>query len=140
MALTGSFRIGHDEAFPMGAFVVGEVEPIRDFDKSTRERFVQQLDRETGLPLWSVTVLDADPAARKSDKTLTVKIAAPHQPVPPETGPGMPFRPVFFDGLEVRPYVVDNGGGRPRIGYSLRAASMRAPGGKPSPRSSSEAA
>jgi hypothetical protein len=62
-----------DEVFPFGAYVVSEVEPVRDFDKSTRERPVQQRDKESGLPVWSVSVLDADPAARKSDRTVTVK-------------------------------------------------------------------
>ncbi|MEU6696946.1 plasmid replication, integration and excision activator [Pseudonocardia sp. NPDC046786] len=110
------------------AYVVSEVEPVRDFDKSQPGRPVQQLDKETGLPVWSVSVLDADPEARSKDKTVVVKIAATHQPVPPEAAAGLPFRPVEFEGLTVTPYVAENSG-RPRVAYSIRAAGMRAPGG-----------
>lgn len=127
MAITNRFHVPMGEVFPDGAFVVSEVEPVRDFDKSAPGRPVQQLDKESGLPVWSVSVLDADPNARRSDKTVTVKIAAQHQPVPPEAAAGLPFRPVEFDGLTVTPYVQENGG-RPRVAYSFRAAAMRAPG------------
>jgi hypothetical protein len=113
-----------DEVFPYGAYVVSEVEPVRDFDKSTRERPVQQLDKESGLPVWSVSVLDADPSARKSDRTVTVKIAAPHQPVPPAPADGIPFAAVEFEMLTVTPYVDDKRG---RVAYSFRARDMRAP-------------
>ena len=65
MAINGRFRVSMEDVFPHGAYVVSEVEPVRDFDKSTRERMVQQVDRDSGLPVWSVSVLDADPAARR---------------------------------------------------------------------------
>jgi hypothetical protein len=128
-----------EDVFAFGAYVVSEVEPVRDFDKSTRERPVQALDRESGLPVWSVSVLDADPAARKTEKTVTVKISAPHQPVPPEAAAGMPFPAVAFDGLTVTPYLDDKRG---RVAYSFRAQSMRAPalGKSHRPSSGSEAA
>jgi hypothetical protein len=136
MAINGRFKVSMGDVFPHGAYVVSEVEPVRDFDKSTRERPVQATDRESGQLVWSVSVLDADPDARKDAKTVTVKISAPVQPVPPEAMAGLPFRPVEFDGLTVTPYVNDNGG-RARIAYSLRATGMRAPqigSGKPAPR------
>jgi hypothetical protein len=127
MAITPRFRVEMGDVFPHGAYVVGEVEKIKDFDKSTPERFVQAEDRESGLALWAVPVMDADPAARKNEKTLTVKIAAKVQPVPPEAVGGLPFRPVEFTGLVVVPYVAE-GAGRPRVAYSIRAESMAAPG------------
>ncbi|QJY46270.1 plasmid replication, integration and excision activator [Pseudonocardia broussonetiae] len=137
MAINGKFKVNHGDVFPHGAYVVGEVEPVRDFERSTRERPVQATDKETGQLVWSVSVLDPDPDARKDAKTVTVKIAAPHQPVPPEAIAGMPFRPVEFDGLTVTPYLNENGG-RTRIAYSFRASAMRAPqqagAGKPTPR------
>jgi hypothetical protein len=142
MAIKNKFPVSMGDVFPHGAYVVSEVEAVRDFDKSAPGRPVQQLDKESGLPVWSVSVLDADPDARRQDKTVVVKIAATHQPVPPESMAGMPFRPVEFDGLTVTPYVMENGG-RPRVAYSFRASGMRAPSGgssKPTPRSSSEAA
>ena len=126
MAIKNKFPVAMGDVFPHGAFVVSEVEPVRDFDKSAPGRPVQQNDKESGLPVWSVSVLDADPEARRADKTVTVKIAATHQPVPPEAAAGLPFRPVEFDGLTVTPYVQENGS-RPRVAFSFRAAAMRAP-------------
>ena len=43
------------------------------------------------------------PTPARSVKTLTVKFVAPHQPVPPEAPPGMPFRPVEFEGPHGHP-------------------------------------
>ncbi|MGH3798428.1 MAG: plasmid replication, integration and excision activator [Pseudonocardiaceae bacterium] len=126
MAINGRFRVSMADVFPAGAFVVGVVDAVRDFEKSTPERFVQQRDRETDLPLWSVSVLDADPGARKGAQTVVVKILDTHQPVPPEAVvvAGHEFRPVEFDGLTVTPYLDDKCN---RVAYSLRARAMRAP-------------
>jgi hypothetical protein len=123
MAINGRFRVSMADVFPAGAFVVGEVEAVRDFDKSTPERFAQAKDRETGEPVWSVPVLDADESAPKGAKTVVVKISAPVQPVPLQAVAGLPFRPVEFEGLTVTPYVDDR---RNRVAYSLRARAMRA--------------
>jgi hypothetical protein len=134
MSVPNRFKVNHGDVFPHGAFVVSEVEPVRDWDKSSPDRRVQAVDKESGLPVWAVSVLDADPDARKDSKTVTVKISAPHQPVPPEALAGMPFRPVEFEGLTVTPYMDDK---RNRVAYSLRANGMRAPQAgvnKPGPR------
>ena len=136
MAINGRFYVAMEDVFPFGAFVVSEVEPVRDFEKSTRERPVQQLDKQSGLPVWSVSVLDADPAARKNEKTVTVKLAAPVQPVAPAPAAGMPFAAVEFDLLTVTPYVDDKRG---RVAYALRAREMRAPSVGKSSRSSDAA-
>lgn len=125
MAINGRFRVSMEDVFPAGAYVVGEVERVRNFDKSTSERFVQATDRDSGELVWSVPVLDADESAPKSAKTVVVKISTPHQPVPPEAVAGLPFRPVEFEGLTVTPYVDDK---RNRVAYSLRARAMHAPG------------
>ena len=125
MAINGRFRVSMADVFPAGAFVVGEVEAVRDFDKSSPERFVQAKDKDTGELVWSVPVLDADESAPKGAKTVVVKISASVQPVPPEAVAGLPFRPVEFDGLTVTPYVDDK---RNRVAYSLRARAMHAPG------------
>jgi hypothetical protein len=110
------------DVFPYGAYVLG-VEPVSDFDKmKAGVGDVQARDRETGERLWSVRVMDGDPAARTSE--VKVKMAAPVQPVPPEPMPGTPFRPVEFEGLTVTPYV-DTSRARPRQGLSLRAAGMQ---------------
>jgi hypothetical protein len=125
MAINGRFKGSMEDLFSHGLFVTSEVEKVRDFDKSTKDTFVQATDKESGLHLWEFTVQDPDPVATKSTRQLTVKIAAEHQPVPPEAIPGTPFRPVVLEGIEVRPYIKD--GPRPSIAYSVRASGMRSP-------------
>jgi hypothetical protein len=60
--------------FPAGAYAAGAIEMVRDFDRSTADRLVQQTDKETGLPLWVVEVIDAQENARQ--RTVKVKLAA----------------------------------------------------------------
>jgi hypothetical protein len=126
MAIKGAIRMEHGDAFPYGSFVVGEVQAMRDFDRSTREQAVQAVDRETGVLVWTVDVVDADPEAR--ERTVRVKLTAPVQPVPPEAAAGVPFRPVEFDGLTATPYVQTLASGRGKLTWSFRATGMRAPG------------
>ena len=123
MAIQGAIRVQFGDVFPHGAFAVA-VEPMRDFDKSTREHTVQARDKESGAPVWTVEVLDADPEARQAERSVKVKIAADHQPLLPDLMAGTPFRPVEFEGLRLRPYV--NGQGR--LAYSFSASTMRGPG------------
>jgi hypothetical protein len=118
VALQGPIPVQFSHVFPHGAFAAGAVEPVRDFDASKDGRFVQAKDRESGLPLWAVDVIDADPAART--KTARVKIASSDQPVLPPASPGMPFRPVELTGLAVIPYVNPAG----RLAYSLKATGI----------------
>jgi hypothetical protein len=79
--------------------------------------------------VWTVDVVDADPEAR--ERTVRVKITAPVKPVPPETAPGVPFRPVEFEGLTATPYVTTTASGRGRLAWSFRATGMRAPKAAP---------
>lgn len=76
MSIPKWLQIGHDQVFPFGAFLVSEVTPIIDFDKSSGDNRVQARDRDTGLPMWQVEVLDGDPAAPKRSRTVTVKFAS----------------------------------------------------------------
>ncbi|MFI0374511.1 plasmid replication, integration and excision activator [Actinomadura sp. 1N219] len=119
MAVQGPFKVTFGDVFPFGAFIKGGVEPVRDFDRSTRENFVQARDKESGELVWAVEVLDADP---ESKGTFKVKLSAPVQPIMPEAPAGFPFVPVEFDGLSVTPYVNSGTG---RLAYSLKAAVMR---------------
>lgn len=130
MAMQKRFQVAHHDVFPAGAFLVGEVEPVTDYNAPQRSdgSRPQQLDKDTNLPLWSVQVLDADSEASKRDKTLTVKIAAKHQPVPPSNDTPFPFTPVEFVGLTALPWVDDSGNGRPRIAWSFKADDLAAPG------------
>ncbi|MGH3157031.1 MAG: plasmid replication, integration and excision activator [Streptosporangiaceae bacterium] len=122
MAVQGPIPVEFSHVFPHGAFAAGVFEPMRDFDASSGDRFVQAKDKQTGGPVWVVEVIDADPAAR--DKTAKVKVVGQAQPVLPPPAAGMPFVPVEFTGLTVTPYVNQAG----RLAYSLKATGVRAPG------------
>ncbi len=138
MAIKRRLRVSMEDVFPHGAFLTTDgADPVRDFDRSSKDKFVQQHDTVTGLPLWEVGVHDPDPEARKTERSVTVKIAAEVQPVPPEALPGLPFRPVEFEGLELTPYIDTKActgpqDGRPhrcrgRVAFGLRATGMHAP-------------
>jgi hypothetical protein len=134
MAIQGAMPVDQDYVFPLGCFIVGEVEPMKDFERSTRETPVQAVDKATGLLVWRVNVVDGDDAARET--SVKVKILAAVQPVPPERLPGTPFRPVVFEGLTANAWVnrdrcqVEKGkqhtcGGR--VAWSFTATGMRSP-------------
>jgi hypothetical protein len=130
MAIQGPIPVEFGTMFPDGAFAAGGFEMVRDFDRSQGDRVVQQVDKHTGLPLWVVEVIDADPEARQ--RTVKVKVAAQVQPVLPPQPPGSPFTAVEFEGLAVTPYVDSGrcqGKGKcgARQGYSLKATGVRAP-------------
>lgn len=133
MAMPSGIPITHGVAFPNGAFVIGEITPVEDFEaaqaarESGKPADVQTRDKNTGRRMWAVRVVDADDLVRKGQAEVTVKVVADVQPVPPEAAPGVPFRPVFFEGLTATPWV-DTNRLRPRLAWSFRATSMRAPG------------
>lgn len=145
MALARRFKVSHDEVFGYGAYLIADPGPIFDFDRSTAETKVQQVDPDSGLPLWAVEVLDADPDARKATRNVTVKIAAKVQPVPPANESGTPFTLVVFEGLTATPWVdssrckaPDSGKShrcRAQSAWSFRAEGITAP--KAAPRQSS---
>ncbi len=135
MSIPKWLQIRHDQVFSCGAFVVSEVTPMIDFDKSSGENRVQATDRHTGAPMWQVEVLDGDPAAPKRSRTVTVKFAAQTQPTAPTNSSGTPFTPVVFEGLMALPYI-ERSGDFSRIAWSFRASGMTAPG-KPSAASNS---
>jgi uncharacterized membrane protein YgcG len=116
--------VTHDEVFPFGAFLMGEVTSISDYDRSTKDNKVQAIDKDTGLPLWAIDVLDADPEARRASKMMSIKFAAKVQPVPPANDAGTPFTPVVFEGLTALPYVETVGENFTRIAWSMRAGGM----------------
>ena len=141
MAVQGHIPVEFGAVFPDGAYAAGTIEMVRDFDRSTADRPVQQADKETGLPLWVVEVIDAQENARQ--RTVKVKIVAQVQPVLPSQPPGSPFTPVEFDGMTATPYVDSSrctGDGKhkcaARLAYSLKATGVRAPSrglGRPVP-------
>jgi hypothetical protein len=117
-------------AFPYGAYLVSEVSPVFDFERSTRDTKVQQVDKDTGKLLWQVDVLDADPEAKRSSKTVSVKIPANHQPVPPGNNGSSPFTPVAFEGLTALPWI-EASENFSKISWSFRATDIVAAAGKP---------
>jgi hypothetical protein len=143
MAVQGQIPVEFGAVFPGGAYAAGKIEMVRDFDRSSGDRGVQQIDKATGLPLWVVEVIDADEAARQ--RMVKVKIPAQVQPVLPSPAPGSPFTAVEFEGLTATPYVDSSrckGGGKDkdkcgaRQAYSLKATGVRAPArglGRPVP-------
>ena len=103
MALQGPIPVQFGAVFPDGAYAAGSFEMVRDYDRSTADRAVQQADKDSGLPLWVVEVIDAQENARQ--RTVKVKVAAQVQPVLPPPAPGSPFTAVEFDGMTATPYV-----------------------------------
>ena len=133
MAVQQRMRVPFEDVFPAGAFMVGEVTPVEDFDlvRAAREAGrepgdVQLRDKVSEKRVWQVRVVDADPEARKGQTEQVVKISADVQPVPPEMMEGLPFRPVMFEGLTVTAYI-DESRSRARIAWSLRADGMASP-------------
>lgn len=122
MALQTAIPVSFEAYFPRGAFMVGEVEPVMKWSDD-HEIQGQDLDKNTGHPLWQIRVIDADPAARKGQNEVTVKIASIAEPSAPPEAQGLPFRPIMFEGLSVTPYVKD--GPRPRVAFSLRAREIK---------------
>ena len=124
MALQGPIPVEFGQVFPRGAFAAGGFDPVRDYDASQNGRFVQARDKDNGLPVWAVEVIDGDPDAR--DKTAKVKVAATEQPVLPgaPASAALPFVPVEFAGMAVTPYVNQVG----RLAYSIKAAAVRVAG------------
>jgi hypothetical protein len=122
VALQGPIPVEFGLVFPTGAFAAGSFEPVRNFEASSRERFVQSADKVTGFPLWMIEVIDPDPQART--RAVKVKVAAPDQPVLPASPPGVPFTAVEFTGMTITAYVNQAG----RLAWSVKATGVRAPG------------
>jgi hypothetical protein len=148
MSLQGQISVQFGAVFPDGAYTAGGIEMVRDFDRSTADRLVQQADKDTGLPLWVVEVIDAQETARQ--RTVKVKIAAQVQPVLPPPAPGSPFTAVEFDGMTATPWVDSSrcpGDGKhkcaARLAYSFKATGVRAPSrgiSRPAPEHNKDAA
>jgi hypothetical protein len=124
------FPIEFDELFPEGAYVVGAVTAVTEYqsqeDKARNRPVRPRIDEASGLPIFKVTI--ADPAAEKDrDKSITVEIAARVQPVPPAAANGLPFRPVVLEELTVQPRAEVSGQAK-WITWVVRATGMHAPG------------
>jgi hypothetical protein len=122
------FEIPFDVMFPQGAFLMGDVQPLTEYqsqeDKARNRPVRPRIDEATGKRLYRVTI--ADPAAEKErDKSITVEIAADVQPVPPEAVGNLPFRPIVLEGLTVQPRAEVSGQAK-WITWVVRATGLRA--------------
>lgn len=126
MAMPRRIKVEFSEVFRHGLFMVGEVDILKDFDKSSKDKPVQAMDEETRMPIWTVDVIDPDPQASKATRSLSVRIVSRLQPVPTEAAGDGPFRPVAFQGLTALPYIDDNGNFS-RIVWSYRATGFADP-------------
>jgi hypothetical protein len=130
MAVDGRINVRHEDVFPVPVLVLG-VEPAEDFDKIKAARAagqvdgkgrvladVQVRDKESGLRLWQVSILD--PSAKQGQREIKVKVAAEVQPVPPN---GL-MQLCEFEGLQVIPYL-DSNRTKPRVAIAYRAAGFR---------------
>jgi hypothetical protein len=122
MALQGSIPVEFGLVFPAGAFAAGSFEPVRNFEASSKDRFVQSGDKASGALLWAIEVIDPDPQART--RAVKIKIASDSEPALPPSPPGAPFVPVEFTGMTVTPYVNQAG----RLAWSVKADGVRGPG------------
>lgn len=122
------FEIPFDELYPEGLYLVGEIQPMTEYqsqeDKARNRPVRPRTDEVTGLPLFRGTF--ADPSAEKDrDKSVQIEFAAKVQPVPPAAVPGIPFRPVVLEGLTVQPRAEASGQAK-WITWTVRATGMRA--------------
>jgi hypothetical protein len=103
MAVNGPYYVDAVRQFAHGLAVVGEVSKVLVYDESRKpEDRLQERDRDTGLLLWSVTVLDFDPGARET--TFEVRVPSDREPVLPPLAPGMPLRFVQLEGVQINCY------------------------------------
>ena len=51
MSVQGPIPVEFGTVFPSGAYAAGAFDPVRNFDASTGEKFVQSHDKATGQPL-----------------------------------------------------------------------------------------
>jgi hypothetical protein len=118
MAVQGRVPARHEDVFPVPV-VVMSVDAVEDFEKrKAGAGDPQERDKETGMRLWAVSLMD--PSAQAGKREVKVKMAADHQPVPPNGIGG----PVEFDGLVVIPWL-DDSRSRPRVAFAYRAAGFR---------------
>jgi hypothetical protein len=122
------FPMEFNELFPQGAYVVGEVTALTEYQSQEdrlRNRPVRsRIDEVSGLPIVTVTI--ADPSAKKDrDKSITVEITSRVQPVPPAAVSGLPFRPVVPEGVTAQPRAETSGQAK-RITWVVRATGMHA--------------
>lgn len=116
------------EAFPMGLFLLGEIQAVTQFssDRDAPKIQRQDFDREgngSGKRLWKGTVTDPS-ASNAKQASFEVTFVADQQPVPAAAAivPGM--RPIELVGLQVKPRMTGAGEFK-SIGWTVRATGIK---------------
>ncbi|MEU3620987.1 hypothetical protein BS329_11595 [Amycolatopsis coloradensis] len=124
------FGISHDEAFPLGLVMVGEVSADNEYqsreDRAAGRPVRQRVDEVSGKRQWKFTA--TDPSEEKAKRaSFEVTLLADVQPVPTvgEVMPGM--RPVELEGLTAEPKVAGQGEYK-YLSYVFRATGFKAAG------------
>lgn len=142
MGVPNTIRVPVDSGYvlPKGAMFVS-VEAATDFELRGKVDDAQARDKETGLRLWVVRVIDMDqvnqpdgPGFSRSAE-LKVRVVSPHRPVPPSPQVAGYGALIEFEGLTLTPYADSSKCLGPRLGrehrcgarqaYSLRATGIR---------------
>lgn len=117
-----------EEAFPKGLFLLGDVEPMTEFNSDRNAPRRQRVDLNedgngSGKRLWKATVTDPD-APNAKQASFDVMFVADQMPVPsaPEVAPGM--RPIVLEGLQVKPKMAGQGEYK-SIGWNIRATGIK---------------
>ena len=128
----GPFPVEFGAVFPSGAFAAGGVEKVRDFDKSSGDRVVQQADKATGPAAVGGRGDRRRPARRGSGRSRS-RWPRSTSRCCRTPRPGRRSSPVEFEGLTATPWVDTGLGARARasaaarLAYSLKATGVRAP-------------
>ena len=127
----GPYYVDVAQQFSHGLAVVSEVTKVLVYDTSRKpDDRLQERDRDTGLLLWEVVVLDLNPGAH--EKTFRVRMGADVQPVLPPMAPGLPLRFVQLEGVSISTYPKVTGRNRGtgqdivRLAYMVSATGMSA--------------
>jgi hypothetical protein len=124
------FSINHEDAFPQGLVMVGEVSPDNEYqsreDKAQGRPVRQRIDETTGKRQWKFTATDLGETKAKR-ASFEITLLADVQPVPTtaEVMPGM--RPVELEGLTAEPKVTGQGEFK-YLSYVFRATGFKAAG------------
>jgi hypothetical protein len=150
--MSSAVRVEFGSMFPLGAFLVGEVRPKRDYERSRSEGVdIQEVVRdESGDPVrdasgepvkvWTIEVDDAE--MDRGFGRFKVTVHSVRQPVPPARVDDSPYRRIELVGLSAKPWI-DSGWCRgerrrgeahkcrARIAWTFTAEGIQAPGAKP---------
>ena len=130
MSVPKRIKLSFGDVFPYGAYLVGDVSAVADYMAQPMNGVrPQKVDVDSGLLVWSIDVIDADPATRQRNRLTKVKLLSKVQPVPPAKG-SLPFASVDLGEITATPYVDEK---TKRLAWSLMASKLDAVGSSSKP-------